>query len=172
MAVMKVLEYPNPILHQKSEKVSEVTAETRCLLDDMLETMYDDDGVGLAAPQVGVLQRMLVIDYERDENTKGNPMYFINPEILWVSEEKVCGKEGCLSVPGQSAEVERFAQIRVRYLDYHGKEQEILADGFLAIVLQHEMDHLDGILYIDRLSRLKRNMVVKKLEKDRREKSV
>ena len=172
MAILKVLEYPHPILHQKAEKVAEVNAEVRRLLDDMLETMYDDDGVGLAAPQVGVLQRMLVLDYERDEHSKGNPMYFINPEVIWLSDEKVCGTEGCLSVPGQSAEVERFAQIRVRYLDYHGKEQEILADGFLAIVLQHEMDHLDGILYIDRLSRLKRNMVVKKLEKDRREKSV
>ena len=172
MAKLKVYEYPDPILKKKASKVEKVDDELRRFLDDMLETMYASVGVGLAAPQVGVSKRILVIDDEQEEDengnrVKGNPKYFINPEIIWKSEEKVCGEEGCLSVPGQRAEVERFEKIRVHYLDYNGKEQEILADEFLAIVLQHEMDHLDGILYIDRISRLKRNMLLKKLEKFR-----
>lgn len=176
MAKLKVYEYPHPILKKKAVKVEKVDDELRVFLDDMLETMYDSVGVGLAAPQVGVSQRILVIDYEQEEDDngnriKGNPRYFVNPEIIWHSDEKVCGEEGCLSVPGQRAEVERFEKIRVRYLDYNGKEQEILADDFLAIVLQHEMDHLDGILYIDRISRLKRNMLLKKLSKYREEKT-
>ena len=165
--ILKVYTYPHPVLKKRAEKVEKVDDELRCLLDDMLETMYSAVGVGLAAPQVGISKRILVIDYERDEEHRGNPMYFINPEIIWKSDEKVIGEEGCLSVPGQRAEVERYAQIRVRYLDYYGKEQEVLADDFLAIVLQHEMDHLDGILYIDRISRLKRNMLLKKLQKSR-----
>ena len=167
MAKLKVYEYPHPILREHASKVEKVDNETRKLLDDMLETMYVESGVGLAAPQVGVSKRMLVIDYERDEENPGKPIYMINPEIIWASDEKVCGEEGCLSVPGMRAEVERFAKVRVRYLDYHGKEQEVLAEDFFAIVVQHEMDHLDGILYIDHLSRLKRNMLVKKLEKSR-----
>ena len=167
---LKVYEYPHPILRQKAQKVEKVDDETRKLLDDMLETMYEAVGVGLAAPQVGVSKRMLVIDYERDEEHPGNPIYMINPEIIWKSEEKVCGEEGCLSVPGQRAEVERFAKIKVRYVDYHGKQQEVLAEDFFAIVIQHEMDHLDGILYIDRISRLKRNMLLKKMEKERHHK--
>ena len=121
MAKLKVYEYPHPILRQKAQKVEKVDDELRKLLDDMLETMYEEVGVGLAAPQVGVSKRMLVIDYERDEEHPGNPIYMINPEIIWKSEEKVCGEEGCLSVPGQRAEVERFAKIKVRYVDYHGK---------------------------------------------------
>ena len=170
MAKLKVYEYPHPILRQKAQKVEKVDDELRKLLDDMLETMYEEVGVGLAAPQVGVSKRMLVIDYERDEKHPGNPIYMINPEIIWKSEEKVCGEEGCLSVPGQRAEVERFAKIKVRYVDYHGKQQEVLAEDFFAIVIQHEMDHLDGILYIDRISRLKRNMLLKKMEKERHHK--
>lgn len=170
MAKLKVYEYPHPILRQKAQKVEKVDDELRKLLDDMLETMYEEVGVGLAAPQVGVSKRMLVIDYERDEEHPGNPIYMINPEIIWKSEEKVCGEEGCLSVPGQRAEVERFAKIKVRYVDYHGQQQEVLAEDFFAIVIQHEMDHLDGILYIDRISRLKRNMLLKKMEKERHHK--
>ena len=170
MAKLKVYEYPHPILRQKAQKVEKVDDELRKLLDDMLETMYEEVGVGLAAPQVGVSKRMLVIDYERDEEHPGNPIYMINPEIIWKSEEKVCGEEGCLSVPGQRAEVERFAKIKVRYVDYYGKQQEVLAEDFFAIVIQHEMDHLDGILYIDRISRLKRNMLLKKMEKERHHK--
>lgn len=176
MAKLKVYEYPHSVLKKKAAKVEKVDNDLRRLLDDMLETMYDAVGVGLAAPQVGESIRALVIDYEQEEDDNGkrisgNPRYFVNPEIIWHSDEKVCGEEGCLSVPGQRAEVERFEKIRVRYLDYDGKEQEILADDFLAIVLQHEMDHLDGILYIDRISRLKRNMLLKKLSKYREEKT-
>lgn len=173
MAKLQIYEYPHPILKQKAVKVDKVDDDLRHFLDDMLETMYHEIGVGLAAPQVGVSKRIVVIDTEQEDDgtgrKAGNPRYFINPEIIWRSEELICGEEGCLSVPDQRAEVERHAQIRVHYLDYDGKEQEILADDFLAIVLQHEIDHLDGILYIDRISRLKRNMLLKKLEKYRKE---
>ena len=171
MAKLKVLEHPHPILKKKAQRVEKVDDEIRKLLDDMLETMYDG-GVGLAAPQVGVSKRIIVVDaYQSEEGGQGKPMYFVNPEIIWNSEEKVLFCEGCLSIPGQSAEVERFEKIKVRYQDYNGQEKELLADDFLAIVLQHEIDHLDGILYIDRISRLKRNMLLKKLEKARKEES-
>ena len=171
MSILKLYEYPHPILHQKAERVLKVDDEIRKLLDDMLETMYADKGVGLAAPQVGVSKRIIVIDTEqRDEEGNyqpGKPMYLINPEIIYKSEEKILFCEGCLSVPGQSAEVERHESVKVRYTDYNGKEQELEASDYRAVVLQHEIDHLDGILYIDRLSRLKRNMLLKKLEKYR-----
>lgn len=169
MSVLKLYEYPHPVLHLKAEKVIKVDDELRRFLDDLLETMYADKGVGLAAPQVGVSKRMIVIDTEqRDEDGNyqpGRPMYLINPEIVYKSEEKILFCEGCLSVPGQSAEVERHQKIKVRYLDYDGNECEIEAEDYPAVVLQHEIDHLDGILYIDRISRLKRNMLLKKLEK-------
>lgn len=175
MAKLKVYEYPHPILKKKSVPVApeEFGEELRKMLDDMLETMYEEIGVGLAAPQVGISKRMIVIDYERDDEggKPGNPMYLVNPEIVWKSEEKVCGTEGCLSVPEQRAEVERFAAIKVKYQDVDGKEHIVETDDFLAIVLQHEIDHLDGILYIDRISRLKRQMLVKKLEKMRKERA-
>ncbi len=164
MALLKVYEYPDPILKKKAEKVEKVDDELRRFMDDMLETMYDAVGVGLAAPQVGVSQRIVVIDTAH-EGEKPEPLYLVNPEIVWKSDEKVCGEEGCLSVPEQRAEVERFASVRLRYLDYNGKEREELIEDFLAIVVQHELDHLDGILYIDRISRLKRQMLLKKLQK-------
>ena len=169
MTVLKLYEYPHPILKRKAEKVGKVDAEIQKLLDDMLETMYVSAGVGLAAPQIGVSKRIVVIDVEQEESDEGyragKPLFLVNPEIIWRSDEKVCGEEGCLSVPQQRAEVERHAQVRVHYTDYNGQEQEILGDGLLAVCLQHELDHLDGILYIDRLSRLKRQMLVKKLNK-------
>ncbi len=164
MALLKVYEYPDPILKKKAEKVEKVDDELRRFMDDMLETMYDAVGVGLAAPQVGVSKRIVVIDTTH-EGEKPEPLYLVNPEIIWKSEEKVCGEEGCLSVPEQRAEVERFASVKLRYLDYDGKEHEELIEDFLAIVVQHELDHLDGILYIDRISRLKRQMLLKKLQK-------
>lgn len=170
MARLKVYEYPHPVLKKKALKVEKVDDELRKFLDDMLETMYDAVGVGLAAPQVGVSQRIVVIDAERDdEGNHGKPIYLVNPEIIWRSDEKVICEEGCLSVPGQRAEVERFEKVRLHYLDYDGKEQEILAEDFMAIVVQHELDHLDGVLYIDRISRLKRNMLLKKMQKEREE---
>lgn len=170
MAKLKIFEYPHPVLKQKSEKVSKIDAELHRLLDDMLETMYAAAGVGLAAPQVGVLKRVVVIDISHeDEGEKRSPLYFVNPEIIWHSEEENCQFEGCLSLPDQSAEVNRFKQVRVHYQDYDGKEKEISADGLLAVALQHEIDHLDGILYIDHISRLKRQMLLKKLQKMRQE---
>ena len=170
MAKLKVYEYPHPVLKQKAEKVAKVDDEIRNFLDDMLETMYDAAGVGLAAPQVGVSKRIVVIDVAHpDEGEEHNPIYLVNPEIIWHSDEESCQYEGCLSVPDQSAEVSRYKQVRVQYLDYNGKEAEIMAEGLLAIALQHEIDHLDGILYIDRISRLKRQMLLKKLQKMRQE---
>lgn len=171
MARLKVYEYPHPVLKQKALPVADVTDELRHLMDDMLETMYESVGVGLAAPQVGQSIRVIVIDYEQDPDTdtKGTPLYLVNPEFIWKSEEMICGEEGCLSVPGQRADVERHAVVQIRYLDYFGQEQELMAEDFLAVVIQHEMDHLDGILYIDRISRLKRNMLLKKMEKERKE---
>lgn len=165
MSVLKVYEYPHPVLKKKAEKVSGVDDEMRKFLDDMLETMYAAEGVGLAAPQVGVSKRIVVIDISHDDEDRMPPLYMVNPEIIWKSDERVCGEEGCLSVPEQRAEVERYAAVKVEYIDYHGKNQILEADGFLAIAVQHELDHLDGILYIDRISRLKRQMLLKKLQK-------
>ena len=167
MTKLKLYEYPHPILKKKAEKVAAVDDNLRRLLDDMLETMYADNGCGLAAPQIGVSQRIVVIDIA-GEGEEPAPMYMVNPEIVWASEEKEICEEGCLSVPGQRAEVERPASVRIKYLDYNGEPQEILAEDFLAVA-QHEIDHLDGILYIDRISRLKRQMLLKKLEKARKE---
>ncbi len=171
MAVLKLYTYPDKVLSRKCAPVAEVTDETRRFLDDMLETMYADKGVGLAAPQVGVAKRMIVIDDKVSEDgiPGPNPRYFINPEIIKKSEEMILFNEGCLSVPGQSAEVERHAAITVKYLDYHGKEQILEAEDYLAVIIQHETDHLDGILYIDRISRLKRNIIIKKLQKQSEE---
>lgn len=172
MAVMKLYEYPDEVLRQKCEKVSCVDDDLRRLLDDMLETMYADKGCGLAAPQVGVSKRIIVLDDNPsdDDLSARHPMYLVNPEIIWRSDEMVLFNEGCLSVPDQRAEVERHERVRVRYTDYNGNEQEILADDLLAIILQHEIDHLDGILYIDRLSRLKRSRLLAKLKKYREDK--
>lgn len=167
MTRLKLYEYPDEILRKKCEKVSIIDDELRKLLDDMLETMYLDKGCGLAAPQVGISKRIVVIDPNpSDEDLSARqPMYLVNPEIIWRSDEMISFNEGCLSLPDQRADVERNERIRVRYLDYNGKEQELLADDILSIILQHEIDHLDGILYIDRISRLKRSRLLKKLEK-------
>lgn len=171
MAVLKLYEYPDEVLRQKCVRVGKVDDDLRKFLDDMLETMYVDKGCGLAAPQVGVTKRIIVLDSNpSDEDLSARrPMYLINPEIIWHSEETVMFNEGCLSLPDQRAEVERYERVRVHYMDYNGKEQEILADDLLAIILQHEIDHLDGVLYIDHLSRLKRTRLLKKLEKFREE---
>ncbi len=167
MAILKLHTYPDSILSQKCLKVPLVTDKVRSFLDDMLETMYADKGVGLAAPQVGDLRRLIVIDDKTGEDGQPgpHPLYMVNPEIIEKSEETIFFNEGCLSVPGQCAEVERHQSITVKYLDYNGKEQILKAQDYLAVIIQHETDHLDGILYIDHLSRLKRNMIIKKLKK-------
>lgn len=168
MTKLKLYEYPHPILKKKAEKVEKVDNDLRKLLDDMLETMYASNGCGLAAPQIGISKRIVVIDIAH-EDEEPQPLYLVNPEIVWQSEVKEISEEGCLSVPGQRAEVERPAAVRIKYLDYKGDEQELLAEDFLAVAAQHEIDHLDGVLYIDKLSRLKRQMLLKKLEKYRKE---
>ncbi len=171
MAILKLYTYPDKVLSQKCEAVSAVTDDIRKLMDDMLETMYADKGVGLAAPQVGITKRIIVVDDKVSEDgTPGlNPRFLVNPEIIKKSEDMIWFNEGCLSVPGQCAEVERHRAVTVRYLDYYGKEQILDAEEYLAVIIQHETDHLDGILYIDRISRLKRNMIIKKLKKQSEE---
>lgn len=175
MALLTILEVPDPRLRRISEPVPAVTDEIRALIADMFETMYDAPGIGLAAAQVDVPIRLLVMDLgdgppDAEGNGTNNPRVFINPEILDPSEEYSVYNEGCLSVPGQYADVERPAVVRARWLDEHGKQHEEQLDELLATCLQHEMDHLNGILFIDHLSRLKREMVLKKLEKTRQQK--
>ena len=164
MSVKKILIEPNKLLRQVSETVEKVGDEERALMDDMLDTMYDAPGIGLAAIQIGVPKRIIVMDIARDENKK-EPRYFINPVIKNKNEEKAKYEEGCLSVPDQFAEIERPNTCEVEYLDYEGKKQLLKADGLLATCIQHEMDHLEGILFIDYLSKLKKSMIIKKLSK-------
>ncbi len=172
MAIRPILEVPDPRLKTVSTPVETFDDELRTLVADMFETMYDAPGIGLAAIQVGVPQRVLVIDLQEQEDEEGKPIraprVFINPEILDPSTEQSLYNEGCLSVPDQYAEVERPASIRARWQDLDGKVHEEAMDGLMATCLQHEMDHLEGILFIDHLSRLKRQMVLKKLEKLRK----
>ncbi len=164
MARLPILVAPHPILKRKAQPVAEVDARVVKLMDDMVETMYDANGIGLAAPQVGVLDRVIVVDvHEKDE--PANPMRLANPEIVWSSDEKSVCEEGCLSVPEQYAEVTRPQRIRVRYLDEKNQQQEIEADGMLATCIQHEIDHLNGVLFVDYLSILKRNILLKKVQK-------
>jgi len=164
MAIRPILTAPDPRLKVVSVPVEKVDAEIRALVDDMIETMYDADGIGLAAIQVGVPKRVLVMDIDQKDGKK-NPKAYINPKILWASEEMATFEEGCLSVPEIWDEVERPAKIRAEYLDRDGKRHEIEAEGLLATCLQHEMDHLDGILFVDHLSKLKRSMAMRKLQK-------
>ena len=164
MAIRTILTAPDPRLKAVAMDVENVDAGTRALIDDMLETMYDADGIGLAAIQIGVTQRVIVMDLDQKEG-KRKPRAFVNPKILWASDETATFEEGCLSVPEIWDEVERPAKIRVEYLDRDGKPQTLEADGLLADCLQHEMDHLNGILFIDHLSRLKRSIALRKLAK-------
>lgn len=164
MTLKQLIILPDPVLRQVSKPVETVNNSIRRLADDMLETMYDAPGIGLAAIQVGEPLRMLVVDVSKDEDGK-NPQVFINPEILQYADDPSTYEEGCLSIPGYYAEVERPAGIKVKYLDRDGKEQMIDADGILSTCLQHEIDHLNGVLFIDHISRLKREMVVKKFTK-------
>jgi peptide deformylase len=164
MALREILVVPDPILKQVSTPVETVDDDLRALMDDMLETMYAAPGIGLAAVQVGVPKRVIVMDLAR-EGEPPAPRYFVNPEILWASEETAPYEEGCLSVPEIFDEVERPSQVKLRYLDYDGKVVEEDAEGLYAVCIQHEMDHLEGVLFIDYLSRLKREQAVKKVKK-------
>lgn len=167
MAVLPIIETPDPRLKVVSEPVAVVDDGMRALIDDMFDSMYAAKGIGLAAVQIGVARRVLVIDLQREDVRE--PRVFINPEIIWESEEFSIYNEGCLSVPEQYADVERPAAVKVKYLDASGKFCEEELGGLLATCLQHEMDHLDGVLFIDHLSRLKRDMLLRKLAKMRRE---
>ena len=166
MSVKKILTEPNKLLRQISKSVEKVGDEERVLMDDMLETMYEAPGIGLAAIQIGIPKRIIVMDISRDEDKK-EPRYFVNPVIKNRNKEKVKYEEGCLSVPDQFAEIERPNACEVEYLDYDGKKKLLKADGLLATCIQHEMDHLEGILFIDYLSKLKRSMIIKKLSKNK-----
>ena len=168
MALRKILTEPNAILRQKSLRIDKVDKEIQLLMDDMLETMYSDPGIGLAAIQVGIPKRVIVLDISKKDEPK-KPMFFVNPEIFYKSKNNSSYEEGCLSVPGQFAEIERPEKCNVKFLDYYGKSQEIKAEGMLATCIQHEIDHLEGILFIDYLSKLKRSMITKKLSKQKKE---
>ena len=167
MTIRKILTEPDSFLRKKSEIVDEVNDEIRSLMDDMLETMYDAPGIGLAAIQIGVPKRVIVIDLSKGDEKK-SPMFFVNPEIIVKSNNDAAYEEGCLSVPNQFAEINRPETCKVKFLDYEGKEQILEAKGLLATCIQHEMDHLEGILFIDYLSKLKKNMIIKKLSKQKK----
>jgi len=167
MALRQILTEPNQILRQKSLPVEKVDKNIQILMDDMLETMYAAPGIGLAAIQVGIPKRVIVLDIQQKEGQK-KPMYFINPEIVEKSKNNSTYEEGCLSVPGQFAEIDRPDKCHIKYLDYYGEKKEIKAEGMLATCIQHEMDHLEGILFIDYLSKLKKSMIVKKLSKQKK----
>src|SRR5215469_970726 len=168
MSILPIITAPDPRLKLKATPVKAVDDEIRRLMDDMLETMYLAPGIGLAAPQVGVAKRVLVLDVARDEE-KPAPLKMANPEILWRSEEMATYSEGCLSLPEHYADVTRPAEIKVRYLDEQNEIRELHAKGLLATVIQHEMDHLEGTLFVDHISALKRNIILRKLAKAKRQ---
>jgi len=170
MALRKILTEPNRVLRQKSLPVEKVDEDLRRLMDDMLETMYAAPGIGLAAIQVGIPKRVIVIDIaHRDKEGKKDPMFFVNPEVIDKSKNNSTYEEGCLSVPGQFAEIDRPDECHVKYLDYYGEQKELKAKGMIATCIQHEIDHLEGILFIDYLSKLKKTMIIKKLSKRKKE---
>lgn len=164
MSKLDIINVPDPLLKTVSTPVAKVDADIRRLLDDMLETMYAAPGIGLAAIQVAVAKRVIVLDTAEEDEEK-SPLFLVNPEVVWESEERSVYSEGCLSVPEHYADVERPSSVRVKYLDYNNEMQEDLMEGLSATCVQHEIDHLDGVVFIDYLSRLKRNMIVKKVQK-------
>ncbi len=170
MALLPIITAPDPRLKLKAKPVAKVDARLRKLMDDMLETMYLAPGIGLAAPQVGVTKRVLVVDVAKD-GAKPQPFRIANPEILWRSKELVTFSEGCLSLPEHYADVTRPGEIKLRYLDYENELRELHAKGLLATVIQHEMDHLEGVLFVDHISALKRNIILRKLAKAKRQAS-
>lgn len=167
MALLPIITAPDPRLKVVCEPVETVTDEVRKLMDDMLETMYAAPGIGLAAPQVGVTRRIVVIDTAREDEEPA-PMRLVNPEVVWASEETKVYDEGCLSVPEHYSEVERPDRVRLRYLDTDNRQVEVEVDGLTAVCVQHEIDHLDGILFVDHISRVKREMILRKLTKARK----
>ena len=168
MSKKKIIIEPDPILRKKSQPLEKVDDQLKNLMDDMLETMYDAPGIGLAAVQIGVLKRIVVIDVSK-ENEKKNPYFFINPIIKSISKKTSVYEEGCLSLPGHFAEVERPAECEIDYIDYNGNKKNLKTSGILATCVQHEIDHLNGILFIDYLSKLKKDMIIKKLIKQKKE---
>ena len=167
MTLRQILTEPNKILREKSLSVEKVDEDVQKLMDDLLETMYAAPGIGLAAIQVGIPKRVIVLDIASKDGPK-NPMYFVNPEIIEKSNSDSIYEEGCLSVPGQFAEINRPDKCHIKYLDYYGQSKEIKAEGMLATCIQHEIDHLEGILFIDYLSKLKKSMIIKKLFKQKK----
>jgi len=167
MALLPIITAPDPRLKIKARAVAAVDGEVRRLMDDMLETMYGSIGIGLAAPQVGEVARVIVVDVAR-EGEKPQPLKLANPEILWRSEKLMTSNEGCLSLPEHYAEVTRPEKVRLRYLDYQNEMREMEASGLLATCVQHEIDHLDGVLFVDHISSLKRGMILRKLAKAKR----
>ncbi|MBJ3777405.1 peptide deformylase [Acuticoccus mangrovi] len=165
MAKRPILILPDPVLRKVAEPIAAVDERVRTLADDMLETMYEAPGIGLAGPQIGVLERIIVCDVVTEEGADPNPMVLVNPEILEASEETSTYEEGCLSIPDYTEDVTRPACVRVTYLDRDGERREVAAEGLLATCLQHEIDHLNGVLFIDHLSRLKRDRVTKRFQK-------
>ena len=168
MSQRKIVIEPDPILRKESAPIEKVDNDLRKLLDDMLETMYAAPGIGLAAVQIGILKRLIVIDISKDKEKK-NPLFLINPEIVSKSKNTSMYEEGCLSLPGHFAEIERPSECQINFLDYNGKKKEITAKGLLSTCIQHEVDHLNGILFIDYLSKLKKDMIIKKLVKHKKE---
>ena len=171
MTIRPILIHPDPRLKTVAEPVGEITAELRALADDMLETMYDAPGIGLAAPQIGVLKRLLVMDCVKEEGAAPRPMALFNPEIIWASDDMNTYEEGCLSIPEQYAEVDRPAEVQVRWIDPSGAQHEEHFKGLWATCVQHEIDHLNGKLFIDYLKPLKRQMITRKMQKLKRERA-
>ena len=168
MSLKNIVIEPDPILRKKSEPLEAVNNDTRKLLDDMLQTMYAAPGIGLAAVQIGILKRIIVVDVSKKDEEK-KPIFLINPKIIFKSKETSLFEEGCLSLPGYFAEIERPAKCKVEYIDYNGKQTELEAEGLLSTCIQHEVDHLNGVLFIDYLSKLKKDMIIKKLKKQKKE---
>lgn len=171
MAKLSIITIPDPMLRSASAPIERVDDEMQALIDDMLETMYEAPGVGLAAVQVAVPRRLIVMDVTRDEDVPKKPIAMINPEIVWLSDEARAHEEGCLSMPEVFVEIERPSAVRVTYIDREGELQEMMCEDLLATVVQHEIDHLNGKLFVDHLSRLKRDRLVKKFIKDQRERN-
>ena len=168
MSKRPIIIEPDPILRKKSQSLENVDNDLRKLLDDMLETMYEAPGIGLAAVQIGILKRLIVIDISKEDQKK-NPLFLINPIITYKSKNTSSYEEGCLSLPGHYAEIERPSECHLEFLDYNGKKKKLEAQGLLATCIQHEVDHLNGILFIDYLSKLKKDMIIKKLNKHKKD---